>query len=130
MDLLIADEVVGSNKKEFFHVRRQADGTVQVTLYDLTPQGEVDSTKVYYNRTFYPAETKEIRLFGLAGDDRFLIEGQAEHSILVRIINNEGHGRFDGVISAYGCCVEPKPTPVIQNVNWLGTKAHSSQLRR
>jgi hypothetical protein len=84
-------DVVGSNKKEYFHVVRKQDGSITVTVSDLGRNQEPDLSKVYYRRTFYPNETKEIRLFGLLDDDVFVIEGNAEKSILIRVIGEGGH---------------------------------------
>ena len=84
-------EVVGSNKKEYFHVVRNQDGSVQVTVSDLDRNQQPDLSKIYYQRKFYPHETKEIRLFGLLDDDVFVVEGEAEKSILIRIISEGGH---------------------------------------
>ena len=84
-------DVVGSNKKEYFHAVRQKDGTVEITVADIDNNQQPDLSKVYYQRKFYPQETKEIRLFGLSDDDVFVIEGECEKSILIRIIGDEGH---------------------------------------
>ena len=80
-------EVVGSNKKEYFHVVRNPDGSVQVTVSDLDSNQQPDLSKIYYQRKFHPQETKEIRLFGLLDDNVFVIEGEAEKSILIRVIS-------------------------------------------
>ncbi|MGC3945275.1 MAG: hypothetical protein QM762_12315 [Chryseolinea sp.] len=84
-------DVVGSNKKEYFLAVRNADGSVGVTVYDLDNDGKPDTSRVYFQRTFYAQETKEIRLFGLQDDDTFVIEGNADKSILIRVIGDAGH---------------------------------------
>lgn len=84
-------EVVGSNKEEYFHAVRNPDGSVRVGVYDIDKDQQPVLSKVYYERTFYPHETKEIRLFGLLDDDVFVLEGEAEKSILIRIIGGGGH---------------------------------------
>jgi len=89
---LLAKEVdiIGSNKEEYFRVMRNPDGSVSVTIYDLDKKNQPVLEKIYYQRTFNPDETKEIRLYGLLDDDVFVIDGAAEHSILVRIISGAG----------------------------------------
>ena len=84
-------EVVGSNKKEYFHVVRNQDGSVQITVSDLDSDQKPVLSKIYYHRTFYPNETKEVRLFGLLNDDVFFVEGEADKSILIRVISEGGH---------------------------------------
>ena len=93
---LLAEEVdvVGSNKAEYFHALRNSDGSVSVTVYDLDKNVQPDHSRIYYQRTFYPHETKEIRLFGLMGDDVFMIEGEANNSILIRVISDDGHDKI------------------------------------
>lgn len=84
-------DVVGSNKAEYFKVKRMPDGSVDVTVYDVSKENkQADLSRIYYHRTFYPNETREIRLFGLLGDDVFDIEGEAPKSILVRVISGGG----------------------------------------
>ncbi len=86
---LIAKEVdvIGSIESELFEVTRMTDGKVRVEMFSF-----VDNEKgsKYYSRIFDPAETNEIRLFGLLGDDRFEVTGEVNESILVRIIPGLG----------------------------------------
>lgn len=83
---LLAEEVdvVGTNKADYFEVRRRADGSTDVTVYPLNPDSSLGP--VFYRRSFYPRETKEIRLFGLQGEDRFFVSGQAKKAIKLRVI--------------------------------------------
>jgi hypothetical protein len=83
-------DVVGSNKKESFQIIRNPDASVQVTVAGINGDGKPDPGIVYYRRRFNFKETSEIRLYGLAGDDIFEVTGQAENSILIRIISGEG----------------------------------------
>ena len=88
--LLLAKEVdvVGSNKREIFVVRRNANGSLLVQMYDRDKAGE--RGKLLYNRLFYSTETKEIRLFGLGGADEFYVEGGGAAGPLLRIIGGRG----------------------------------------
>lgn len=84
-------DVVGSNKAEYFKVMRENNGQVKVSVYDVSKQSrQADTSKIYYQRIFDPAETREIRLNGLGGDDIFDIQGKSERSILIRIISGGG----------------------------------------
>lgn len=83
-------EVVGSNQDEYFHIKRNKDASVSVHVYGINKHG-IDSTHTLFSRVFSKNETKEIRLFGLNGDDEFLIAGHSEKSIPIRIISGKGH---------------------------------------
>ena len=76
--------VAGSDKREHFEVNRKPDGTVHVRMYKITKEGV--KGKVVYDRIFHRTETKEIRLYGLGGNDVFDMKGETRKSILVRII--------------------------------------------
>jgi hypothetical protein len=80
-------DVVGSNKNELFKLERKQNGVVDVSLYKLK-KGKKD--RLYYHRLFDPEETKEIRLFGLDGEDQFVLDGTVDKSILVRVIPGPG----------------------------------------
>lgn len=85
-------DVVGSNKAEYFKVERKMNGQVSVTVYDVSKQNrQADSSKTYYRRNFDPAETREIRLNGLGGNDVFDIQGKSERSVPIRIISGAGN---------------------------------------
>jgi len=86
-------DVVGSNDKEYFDVLRNEDGTVQVLGANLTADKK-QGDNVFYNRTFSPEETDEIRLYGLDGADVFSIRGKSEKSILIRIIGGPGKDKI------------------------------------
>ena len=81
--------VYGSNKKELFDIERKADGSVTVTVYKVSKDGEAG--KKLFGRTFLSGETKEIRLYGLGGDDEFHTHGEGGGGITVRIIGGPGN---------------------------------------
>lgn len=84
--------VYGSNKKELFDVTRREDGSVTVTVFKINKNNETD--KKIYERTFLVSETKEIRLYGLEGNDRFDIKGPDAGQIKIRIIGGEGKDEY------------------------------------
>lgn len=83
-----AVDVVGSNKNEEFEIRHHPDGKIDVEVRKIDKNGDLEQK--LYNRTFDPVETKEIRLYGLKGDDRFIWKGEGKNEILVRVIPGEG----------------------------------------
>lgn len=93
-------EVVGSNKHERFEVTRFADGQTEVVVQKTNKEGEVRSE--LFRRIFNPDETKEIRLFGLDGNDQFVIHGEAQAGTLVRAIGGPGEDRFEDTSTVHG----------------------------
>lgn len=81
-------DITGSDKMEAFVVERRSGGDVHVRVYKITKKGRRD--KVLYDRIFKKGETREIRLFGLGGEDIFEISGSAASSIRVRVIGGNG----------------------------------------
>ena len=103
-------DVHGTDEAERIAVLRHGDGRVTVTLGDPAPARIVaerrDANRVvvtsggtvarpddpgpYFQRTFVPAETKEVRIYARGGDDVAVITGAASGPITVRIIGGEG----------------------------------------
>lgn len=80
-------DVVGSVKDELFEAEYQQDGSLDVRMFKLK-KGVKD--KLFYERRFLREETKEVRLYGLMGEDKFEIKGTAGKSPLIRIVPGEG----------------------------------------
>jgi hypothetical protein len=89
--------VTGSDKKELFDVTRNSDGSVLVQVYKVSKEGE--QTKKMYERKFDPHVTREIWLFGMGGDDKFIIHGEG-HEIRVRMIGGSGKDVFENDASS------------------------------
>lgn len=85
-------EVTGSDKDELFDIKRNEDGSVEVTVYKLKDERK-PATELYH-RIFLPNETNEIRLFGLGGKDSFNISGTAVQNMKIRLIGGEGKDIF------------------------------------
>lgn len=77
-------DITGSDKHEQFIIERRNNEEVQVTGYKTSKEGEI--REEIYNRTFYTDETKEIRIYGMDGQDEFVVKGDVNKSIVVRII--------------------------------------------
>lgn len=88
-----APTIVGSHKHERFEVTRETDGATRVVVWKIRKDGE--KRKVIYDRTFDPKETEEIRLYGYAGDDQFVVEGMGERGILVIADGGTGDDTFE-----------------------------------
>ncbi|PRY09847.1 hypothetical protein CLV24_11752 [Pontibacter ummariensis] len=77
-------DISGSDKHERFLINRLNNEETQITGYKTSKEGEV--LEEIYNRTFYTDETKEVRIYGMDGQDAFLVTGEVDESIIVRII--------------------------------------------
>jgi hypothetical protein len=87
--LFLAKEVslVGSDKRELFEVERMDNGNVKVSIYKINKDGE--KGKLISEREFLKDETREIRLYGLGGDDQFVVTGK-KYKMKVRVIGGSG----------------------------------------
>jgi hypothetical protein len=81
-------DIVGSEKGEYFHLLRLNGGQTELNVYNL--HNGAKEKKPFYHRIFIHDETKEIRLYGLGGEDQFRIEGSVQQSLKVRIIGGQG----------------------------------------
>lgn len=85
-------DVVGSNKHERFEITRLNDDETEVVVYKTSKEGEI--RKQLFRRMYHRDETEEIRLFGLDGNDQFLISGSVQKGILIRAIGGPGTDTF------------------------------------
>jgi len=85
-------DVVGSNKHERFEVTRLNDDATRVVVYKTSKEGE--KRRVLYERTLLEAETDDIRLYGLDGNDTFVIDGEVGEGIRVIAVGGAGHDTF------------------------------------
>ncbi len=83
--------ITGSDKNELINVNRNDDGSSTVTLYKIDKDGS-QSTKMY-ERSFNPDVTKEVRIFGFDGDDKFVVNGRND-KIKLRMIGGGGADAF------------------------------------
>ncbi|HUS03720.1 MAG TPA: hypothetical protein VMY77_18400, partial [Chitinophagaceae bacterium] len=84
--------IVGSNQQEYFKVKNNGD-SLQVIVY--RKKDDIDSAGILYNRTFDSRITKELRLYGLNGNDKFEIADNASSKIKIRMIGGKGNDTFN-----------------------------------
>lgn len=112
-------EITGSAKPELFQVDRLDNEQASVKIFKLSKDGIAESDP-FYSRIFKSQETKEIRLYGLEGNDVFHVLGQAGQSIKIRLIPGKGsdsikisgEGKAGSKIRVYddeGSGIEPSP---------------------
>lgn len=86
-------EITGSKQQEYFEITRLDDKETRIAIYDKATR----QSNPLYSRTFNAEETKELRLYGLAGSDYYHIVGNAADGIRVRIV---GGTDKDSIIDA------------------------------
>jgi len=88
--------IIGSNKKDQFSIIQNADGSVTLQKSE---SDSSDKSSIFYERTFDPRVTKELRIYGLEGDDKFTFTGE-KSPIKIRIIGGPGNDEFVNHASA------------------------------
>lgn len=88
-DYLATDvDIRGTDEPERAVIERHADGRVRVTI--TWPDDSPRAGELFYDRTFLPSLTSEIRLYLHGGDDEARIIGAGSPSIRVRVIGGGG----------------------------------------
>lgn len=84
--LFIAKEVqiAGTKKREYFEVSQLSSGETVVNVFSINKRSGKNANP-FYTRIFNPAETKEIRLYGIDGEDIYAINDKSP-DIKLRII--------------------------------------------
>lgn len=85
-------DVRGTNKNELFEITRLEDGKINIAVFKINKEGE--TKKEVYNRVFNPAITKEIRIYGMNGADKFVLKGNHKSAIKIRMIGGKGKDEF------------------------------------
>ncbi|GIV58309.1 MAG: hypothetical protein KatS3mg042_1222 [Rhodothermaceae bacterium] len=81
-------DVVGSHKHERFEVHRRNDRETEVVVYKTKKDGTV--VRPLFRRTFLADETREIRLYGLGGNDHVEVTGPARRGPRVIAVGGPG----------------------------------------
>jgi hypothetical protein len=85
-------EVPTSDENELFEIVVSDKKDVLVKVYNIKKNGS--KGELIYERRFNKKETRELRLYGLHGEDAFHITGQGRSPIKLRIIGGEGVDSF------------------------------------
>jgi hypothetical protein len=86
-------DIRGTSKNEYFKVTGVSDDKLNVRVYKISKEG--DTSKIIYNRTFDPAVTQEVRLYGMQNKDIFAISGTGNSKIKIRMIGGKGKDEYD-----------------------------------
>ncbi len=82
--------IIGTNQKDQFTITKSG-GQVRVVINKLSKDSVVGG--VTYDRTFDPGITKELWVFGLNNDDKFIVNG-GNSRIKVRVVGGSGNDEF------------------------------------
>ncbi len=86
--------VTGTDKDDFFDIRRMKNGKTRIVVYRIKDEekGTVVSDKIFNKK-----DTKEIWIYGLDDDDVFESSGKADNPIRVNIVGGQNNDiyRFD-----------------------------------
>jgi len=95
-------EIPVTDKNEYFDITNLPDGKLAVKINKLKKDGKQE--QVIYKRTFDPAVTGEIRLYGMDGKDVFAVHGQTSSPIKLRMIGGGDKDTFliDSTLSGKG----------------------------
>lgn len=84
-------DILGSNENEKFTISRQND-SLKLTVVSYNRYA--DTNFVMYERVFDPQVTREIRLYGFNGDDKFEVDSNLHSNIRIRMIGGRGNDSF------------------------------------
>ncbi len=85
-------EIIGSKQREYFYVNTSQPGETTVQIFRIDNVGKRSDT-AFYSRKFNAAETKEIRLYGIDGEDMYEING-SNSDIHLRIFGGPAKDSF------------------------------------
>ena len=94
-------EIVGTRKKELFEIKRVNENETMVSVFDLNKEGEARKDP-FYSRKFSDSETNEIRVYGLGDSDEYLIAGDINKGIPVRLIGGPSRDVYTDSIAITG----------------------------
>ena len=84
-------DITGTEGRELFQIDRAKDSTI-VKVFRLNKKGE--QKEKLFQRTFYKNETKELRLYGIDGDDQYVVGGNGSNRIRIRLIGGNGEDQY------------------------------------
>lgn len=84
--------VKGTDKDDWFDIERMPDGKTKVTGYRIKKGKKAD---VFHEKTYDRKYTKEIWIYGLDEDDQFVVSGEGNNFIKVRIIGGQNKDVYD-----------------------------------
>lgn len=85
-------EIPASDKRERFLLNSDSTGNTHLTVNKLKNDGS--SGNIVYNRSFVAGLTREIRLYGMGGNDIFTVDSNFRSPIRIRLVGGAGEDSF------------------------------------
>lgn len=85
-------QIVGTDKHEFFQIDVLNEDEVKVSMYKTKKDGNEQG--LLFERTYHAHETDRIYLYGLHGNDRFIVKGNIKPKIKVFIWGGAGEDEY------------------------------------
>ncbi|HUH28216.1 ShlB/FhaC/HecB family hemolysin secretion/activation protein [Gelidibacter sp.] len=82
----------GTHKDDKIEVTRLPQGKTKVVLKRLKTDAP---NPIFFERTFDRKDTKELWIYGLNDDDKFVVSGEGDREIMVRLIGGHGDDVFE-----------------------------------
>ncbi|HSN61746.1 MAG TPA: hypothetical protein VLR49_12475, partial [Ferruginibacter sp.] len=92
--------LTGTDKEELFTINKMDKNTTSVTIQQAGKNHTTGDT--IFHRVFKHRITKEINMYGLGDDDRFLFRGYKKNAFAIRTIGGEGRDKFIDSSAAKG----------------------------
>lgn len=83
--------ITGTNKKDWFDIDRLENGQTKITGYRIK-KGE--KATIFHEQTYSKKDTKEIWLYGLDDEDRFVVKGNSKKNIKIIIIGGQNKDTY------------------------------------
>ncbi len=80
--------ITGTNRSDHFVIDRQNPDSLFIRIYDK------ETGQLVFDRKYSRKKTKEIWLYGLEGDDRFEVTGEAKKEMPVFLISGKGDNSY------------------------------------
>ncbi len=93
MVLAASVDITGTSGPEFFEINRINDDSTVVNIYAKSKKGDTKEIP-FYSRTFLKKDTKEVRLYGMDGQDEYLLKGNVKRGISIRLIGGNDKDEF------------------------------------
>lgn len=79
--------ITGTDEDEKFEITRRANGSTQIVQFS--------DKKEIFRHTYSSEETKEIWLYGMAGEDVFRVTGSGDAPVILRVLGGPGKDIYD-----------------------------------
>ncbi|UAM97309.1 metallophosphoesterase [Polaribacter litorisediminis] len=81
----------GTQKDDWFEIERLPNGQTKITAYTIK---KGDKNNVFLERIYHTSETKEIWIYGLDDEDKFIVKGDGNNLIKLRLIGGQNNDKY------------------------------------